>query len=104
MARSAARSRGYMCVPKFSVAPSITGTAKNGQTLTGASGTIADGTVTARQWRRNGAAISGATGATYVVQAADIGTLITFAVTATNGLNTLNKTVGTSAPTATVIA
>ncbi|WCT75030.1 hypothetical protein PQ455_07395 [Sphingomonas naphthae] len=104
MARSARRSRGFVCVPKFSVAPSITGTAKSGQTLTGASGTIVDGVIAARQWRRNGVAISGATAATYVLQAADIGTVTTLAVTATNARNGANTVTAVSAPTATVIA
>jgi hypothetical protein len=104
MARSAQRSRGFMCVPAFSVAPSISGTAQSGQTLTGNSGTIARGTVSARQWRRNGVAIGGATGATYVLQPADVGALITFAVTAANGLNSASTTTAVSAPTAAVIA
>jgi hypothetical protein len=93
-----------MCVPLFTVAPSITGTAKNGQVLTGASGTVARGTVTSRQWKRNGVAIAGATAATYTVQAADIGAVITLTVLATNGLNAANTASATSAPTATVIA
>jgi hypothetical protein len=104
MGRSAQRSRGFMCAPTFTVAPSITGTAQSGQTLTGASGTVARGTVTGRQWRRNGAAIVGATNATYVVQPADVGAAITFAVTATNGLNANSKVTATSVPTAAVIA
>lgn len=104
MARSAQRSRGFVCVPKFTVQPSITGTAQNGQVLTGASGTVANGTVTSRQWRRNGVAISGATGATYTLQAADIGAVITLAVTATNALNSANTVTAVSAGTAAVIA
>jgi hypothetical protein len=104
VARSAQRSRGFMCVPSFTVAPSITGQAKNGQTLTGVSGTIANGALSSRRWLRDGVAISGATGATYVVQAADIGHLITFEVTATASLVAANTKVATSAPTATVIA
>lgn len=101
MARSARRSRGYVSVATFTTKPSITGTPTNGQTLTGASGTIANGTVTSRQWRRDGAAISGATAATYTLQAADIGHVITFAVTATNAL-TSSTTTAVSAPTATI--
>jgi hypothetical protein len=98
------RHRGFMCVPRFTAQPSITGTAQNGQTLTGVSGSIANGAVSARQWRRNGVAISGATGATYVLQAADIGTVVTFSVTAANGLVPANTLTAVSAPTATVIA
>lgn len=104
MARSARRSRGFMCVPAFTVQPSISGTAQSGQTLTGASGTIVRGAVSSRQWRRDGAAISGATGATYVLQAADVGKLITFAVTAAGTLNGANKVTAVSPPTVAVIA
>lgn len=104
MARSARRSRGYVCVPKFTSRPSITGTAQVGQTLTGASGTIVDGTASARRWLRNGVPIAGATAATYLVQAADVGTSITYEVTAAGTLNPVNRMASTSVPTATVIA
>lgn len=104
MARSARRSRGFMCAPAFTANPSITGTAQVGQTLTGASGTIRNGNVTARRWLRNGAAIAGATTATYVVQAGDVGAKITYEVTATNGLNGASTAKAVSAETATVIA
>ena len=103
-ARAAQRARGYVSVPTFNVKPSIAGTAQNGQLLTGSTGTLANGTVTGRQWKRNGVAIAGATNATYNVQAADIGAVITYSVTATNGLNAANTVTATSAPTATVIA
>lgn len=104
MARSAQRSRGFMCAPAFTVNPSITGTAQSGQTLTGASGTVVRGTVTARQWRRNGVAIAGAANATYVLQPEDVGAVITFSVTATNGLNANSKVSADSAGTVPVIA
>ncbi|MAM37497.1 MAG: hypothetical protein CL949_03110 [Erythrobacter sp.] len=104
MARSAQRSRGFMCAPAFTAAPSITGTAQVGQTLTGASGTVRNGTVSAHRWLRDGAAISGATAATYVVQAGDVGAKITYEVTATNALNSANTVKAVSAETATVIA
>lgn len=104
MARSARRSRGYVCVPTFTANPSISGTAQNGQILTGASGTIANGTVTGRRWLRNGVAIAGATNATYAVQAADIGAKLRYEVTAANGLKASNTKVGLSPETATVIA
>jgi hypothetical protein len=104
MARSATRSRGFMCAPAFTAAPSITGTAQSGQTLTGAPGTIARGAVSGRQWRRNGVAISGAINATYALVPADVGAVITFSVTATNALNEANKVSAISAPTVAVIA
>lgn len=72
--------------PVNTVAPAITGTAEVGQTLTRTLGTwTGTGTITyATQWLRNGTAISGATGATYLQQGADVGPLITVRVTATD--------------------
>lgn len=103
MARSAARSRGFMVVSTFTAAPAITGTPQVGQVLTGSDGTIAGGTFASRRWLRDGAAISGATAGTYVVQASDIGKQIwqevTATVTATGG-----KVSRFSKPTAAVIA
>jgi hypothetical protein len=104
MGRSAARSRTFMCVPTVTAAPSITGTAQSGQILTGANGAASNGTFLSRQWRRDGAAIVGATGATYTLQPTDIGGVITLAVTWRNGLNTGNTKVAVSAPTAAVTA
>lgn len=66
--------------PSFTVQPSIShdGTPIVGETLTGNDGTITNGTVSARQWLLNGSAISGATGASYVPDAAgDIGYRVT---------------------------
>ena len=100
----ARRARGFMCVPAFTVAPSISGTAKNGQTLTGADGAIARGSVQSRQWLRDGAVIAGATTSTYACQAADIGHVMAYRVTAANNLNPANTLAATSAATATVVA
>ncbi|EJL21900.1 hypothetical protein [Novosphingobium sp. AP12] len=104
MARSARRSRGFVCVPRFTARPTITGTAQVGQTLTGASGTIADGSDTSRRWLRNGVAIAAATATTYVVQAADVGATLTYEVTATGTRNSANTARGVSLPTAAAIA
>jgi hypothetical protein len=104
MGRSARRSRGFMCAPAFTETPSITGVTQVGQTLTGASGTVRHGTVSARRWLRNGVAIAGATASTYVVQLGDVGAKITFEVTATNALNSANTATAVSAETSTVIA
>jgi hypothetical protein len=68
--------------PSFTTEPSISGTPAVGQTLTGNTGTISNGSVSAVQWLRNGAAISGATSATYVLVTADAGKAVTFRVTA----------------------
>ena len=89
-------------VPTNSAVPTITGTAQVGQTLTGADGTWAGGGLTySRQWRKGGANIAGATGATYVPVVGDIGAAITFRVTATNNAGSL---VATSTATSNVIA
>ena len=93
-----------MPAPVNTAAPSIAGTAKNGQTLTGSVGTwTGTGITYSYQWRRGASNIAGATGLTYVVQAADIGATLTFRVTAVN-LGSPAGVVATSAATATVIA
>jgi len=83
--------------------PSIAGTAQAGQTLIGADGTYsgAPTPTLSRQWNRGGAAISGATGTSYLLSAGDVGSTITFVVTATNLAGSVSAT---SAPTAAVIA
>src|SRR5262249_39715463 len=79
--------------PSNTVAPSISGTAADGQTLTANEGTWS-GTnpmTFAYVWQRcdasgsNCAAISGATGKTYGVTGVDVGSTIRVVVTATNG-------------------
>lgn len=77
---------GQVVPPSNSVAPSISGTGTVGQTLTnGTPGTWQPAGLTfTRQWQRDGAAISGATATTYVLQAADSGHAVTCAVTGTN--------------------
>ncbi len=82
----------------FSTAPTptITGTAAAGQTLTGVVGTWTPAPTLSYRWLRDGAAISGATGTTYSVVAADANHVITFEVTGRkSGYLT---TVRTSAP------
>ena len=78
--------------PANTVLPSISGTATQGQTLTETDGTWSGSpTSFARQWLRcdSGGAncqnISGATGTTYGLLAADVGSTIAVKVTATNG-------------------
>ncbi len=70
--------------PVPSVSPSNTGTRKVGSLLTADHGTWS-GTVTkySYQWLRNGATISGATGATYKLQTADAAKHISVRVTVT---------------------
>ncbi len=82
--------------PVNSSVPTITGTAKDGSTLTASSGAwtgVAPITY-AYQWERcnssgaNCAAISGATASTYKLTSADVGSTIVVAVTATNSAGT----------------
>lgn len=60
----------------------ITGTTTQGSVLTAGARTPSAATVNL-QWRRNGTAISTATGATYTLVAADVGTTISVAATGT---------------------
>jgi surface protein len=72
--------------PTNDTAPSISGTDGLGDTLTRTAGSWS-GTPTpsiAGQWRRNGVAIPGETGATYTIVAADSGADIDYLETATN--------------------
>ena len=86
--------------PANTVAPAITGTATEGETLTVSNGTWTNTPDTyARQWRRAGVPIAGAASNTYEPTADDVGSTITATVTATNeGVSTS----ATSAPTAEV--
>ena len=79
--------------------PTIAGTAQVGTTLTGAIGTWESGWSFTQQWRRNGAAISGATSLNYTLVAADQGATITLAVTGISGSASATKT---SSPTSAV--
>lgn len=81
------RSRGYVAtlIPANSVPPAITGTPTVGQTLTLSNGTWSHApTGYARQWTRDGVAISGATGATYVLGSGDSGHALRGMVIASN--------------------
>lgn len=62
--------------------PTITGTARQGQTLTANAGTWGPAPVTlTHQWNRAGVAITGATAKTYALTASDAGKTITVTVT-----------------------
>jgi hypothetical protein len=72
--------------PSNSVLPVITGTERQGETLTCSTGTWS-GTPTptyAYGWERSGVDISGETSSTYLLAVADVGETITCVVTATN--------------------
>lgn len=78
-------SSGAIVAPALVSAPVITGTAQVGQTLTATTGVwINSPTSFARQWRRNGSPISGATDSTYVPVTGDIGATLTISVLASN--------------------
>ncbi|HEX8647230.1 MAG TPA: hypothetical protein VF715_10035, partial [Thermoleophilaceae bacterium] len=86
-------------------APSITGTPRDGQTLTASNGTWTGTSpfTYAHQWRRcdssgaNCVNITGATGATYDLTPADVGSTIRVAVTATNAAGSQSATSGQTA-------
>lgn len=89
--------------PVNTAVPVISGTARVGESLTGTNGTWA-GTPTpkySKQWKADGANISGATSATYTLKTAELGKAITLTVTATNEAGTASAT---SAATGAVVA
>lgn len=72
--------------------PTIAGTAQVGQKLTGTPAVFNDGSATVtNQWKANGAVISGATGTTLTLTAAQQAKTITFESTATRGGDTLTS-------------
>jgi hypothetical protein len=90
--------------PENTVAPVITGTTVEGSTLTGSNGSWSGSVASySRQWLRDGAEISGATNSTYVLTEADVGTDITFRVTANNAGGNDTATSDAVVPTGLVI-
>jgi hypothetical protein len=90
--------------PVNTVAPSITGTAQEGQTVSCSTGTwTGTPTITyAYQWKRNGSDIGSATNSTYTLVSADVSQSITCQVTATNGAGSASATSNTITPIAAV--
>ncbi|HEX2103048.1 MAG TPA: hypothetical protein VHF51_05315 [Solirubrobacteraceae bacterium] len=92
-ATTAATNAVALALPVAQAPPQISGTARDGETLTGARGTWGgtDPLEHAYQWRRCDAGgtdcedIPGATATTYTLTAADVGHVLRFAVTARNG-------------------
>jgi hypothetical protein len=95
---------GRPAEPKSAGLPVITGTAQVGQTLSSTNGGPWTGKptpATTRQWKADGANISGANGATYTLTAAELGKAITLTVT---GQNIKGTVIATSVATSVVIA
>lgn len=99
--RANLESSGAIAALIVTVAPAITGTTEEGETLTVSNGTWTGTPSYARQWQRNTGAgfanISGATSATYVLQAGDVGATIRCLVTATASFGSIvgiSNTVG----------
>jgi hypothetical protein len=70
--------------PANTVAPVVSGTTAEGETLSVTDGTWTGGPSYTYQWKRDGASITSATNNTYLLDAADIGAMIKCTVTATN--------------------
>lgn len=80
--------------PVNTALPTITGTAQVGETLTATTGTWTGSPAPefAYTWEADGTAIEGATSDTYVIQADDLGKVITVTVTATNDAGSASAT------------
>jgi hypothetical protein len=103
-ARANARSAGgyaFLNKPVNSVAPAITGTEEEGETLTCSSGTWSNSPSYAYQWNRDGSPIAGATANTRVLAAGDVEATLTCTVIATKAGT---QTVATSAATGVIAA
>lgn len=97
---------GLTSPPVNDALPAITGTPRVGQSLSGSTGTWTGSPAPtyARQWLRNGTAISGATGASYTLVSADAGANITLRVTATNPAGSATATSASVGPVTSVPA
>lgn len=85
--------------PSNSVAPAITGTAQEGQTLTCSTGTWTGSPTYTYQWKRNGNNITSATNSTYTLVSADVSQSIKCTVTATNFVGSATADSNTVTPT-----
>jgi hypothetical protein len=96
---------GGPAAPVNTVAPAISGTATQGQTVTCSQGTWTNSpTSYAYSWSRDGSPIGGATSSTYVIQAADVAHNLTCTVTATNAGGSGTATSAAVVPNASVSA
>lgn len=90
--------------PVNSVAPALSGTAQEGQTLTCSTGTWSGSPTYTYQWKRDGNNITSATSSTYTLVTADVGTSIKCTVTATNFAGSGTADSNTVTPTSSVDA
>jgi hypothetical protein len=90
--------------PVNSVAPALSGTAQEGQTLTCSTGTWSGSPTYTYQWKRDGNDITSATNSTYTLVTADVGTSIKCTVTATNFTGSATADSNTVTPTSSVDA
>ena len=90
--------------PSNSVAPALSGTAQEGQTLTCSTGTWSGSPTYTYQWKRDGSNITSATNSTYTLVTADVGTSIKCTVTATNFSGSADADSNTVTPTSAVDA
>ena len=88
--------------PTVAGAPSVQGAAKVGSVLAADPGSWAPNTTFSFQWHRGGAAIDAATARSYTVGAADLGQILTVAVTGAR--DGYDSATAVSAPTAAVAA
>jgi hypothetical protein len=83
----------FPTTPASTAAPALTGTPVVGQALSCSQGSWShEPTYVVYQWLRNGTVISGQTGSTYTLQAADQGRSITCSVSAGNGAGAASAT------------
>lgn len=85
-------------LPSNSVAPALSGTAQEGQTLTCSTGTWSGSPTYTYQWKRNGNNITSATNSTYTLVIADVGQSIKCTVTATNFIGSATADSNTVTP------
>ena len=79
-------------LPTMTVAPAITGTTTQGQTLTLSAGTYTGSPTYTRIWMADGEPIVGATAATFVLTAAEVGKKISATVLASNEAGAITYT------------
>lgn len=97
-AQASRRADAVAKLPVNSVAPAITGTETEGETLTCSSGTWSKSPSYTYQWKRSGVAIAAATSNTYVLTATDVDETLTCVVKATkSGVSAVKESAATGA-------